>query len=87
VSITYGLMLALLLVAGGLCLWGYLTGGPGPVRPQAPAPDERPPAAHGEETRRLHGRPMRSSEEWTPPWERPAGPPQMPPDWRTNRGK
>lgn len=92
-SRTYWLMLGLLALAAVLCLWGYFTGGPGPARPEAPTwrqeKARREAARRGETTRRLHGRPLRAEpdEEWTPPWERPAGPPQMPPEWRSNRGK
>ncbi len=92
-SVASWLLTGLLVVAGGLCVWGYLTGGPGPVRTQAPTWQQekarRAARRRGEVTQRLRSQPLHPEpdEEWTPPWERPAGTAEMPPEWPLRRGK
>lgn len=84
-SVVYWILTGLLAVAASLCLWGWLTGGPGPDRRHEDVrkPGRRKPE---QDTQRLMGRPMHPGEHWVPPWERPGGPAVPPPDWPPSRG-
>lgn len=77
---TAWVLLAVLVMAGGLCVWAWLTGGQGPEWRQETV---RHPGYHSrrnreDATQRLT--PPVPEPDWIPPWERPGGEAQRLPD-------
>lgn len=74
-SITYWVLLAVLLLAGGLCIWAYLTAGPGPEWRHETA---RQPGQHAQRNRdQLTQRLRPAAPEWIPYEARPGGEAQL----------